>query len=230
MSGVAVVPATHDYWRTFNGSQYFSASHDADFSISSTAFIIECFVKFTAQTTNNQIFGKVGAQNEWMLYVPVGSKIPGLWIYSGSGWDQVNWSSSVSTGSFYHILAFYDATSQELGIVIDDGTVVTKSYTSGFNSSSVDLGIGGRGTNNVTGSMGIVRLWKGSNAQSLIDNISTRKTTLYNSGNGYLYSNLPGSIETPNHAWDFNEESGNAISAVGGIELIDNGGVGSEAV
>lgn len=86
--------------------------------------------------------------------------------------------------TWYHIVYWHDATANEVGIVVNDGTPNTETYTNGANDSDDEFRLGARlsDTNeNFDGLMDEVGFWK----RKLT---STEITWLYNSGNGRTYT------------------------------------------
>lgn len=98
-----------------------------------------------------------------------------------SEYSEVNGGTlSLSTWAF--VVVWHDATADEIGISINDGTPVTDPHTAGVRDSTASFVIGSRsdGTNYYDGLVDEVGFWKRKLSAGEI-------TQLYNSGNGLAY-------------------------------------------
>lgn len=126
---------------------------------------------------------------------------------------------SPSTSTWYFIVAWHDATNNQLGISVNNGTADTSSYSSGVFDSTANFGIGGRDTSNIEymdGRIDNVGFWKRT--------LSTEERTwMYEGGRGRGYSELTDGYKTSLQAyWDLNELSGNRSDSYGSNTLTDN--------
>jgi hypothetical protein len=66
-----------------------------------------------------------------------------FYLFGGASFTAVEADNfgAASTGTWYHIVATYDATAQETSIQVDGGSANTLSHTIGTNNSTTDFGI-----------------------------------------------------------------------------------------
>lgn len=99
----------------------------------------------------------------------------------------VTWGTALSTATWYQVICWHDATANQLGITVNDGTPQT--VAEGNNNTSTGVfAIGKRGSNNdgyFNGLIGPVRFWK----RMLT---SLERTELYNGGAGRTYAYITG--------------------------------------
>lgn len=90
----------------------------------------------------------------WRVYAGTGET-------SGAGVSATTFGSP-STGVWYHIRTYYDATNNLIGIQVNNGTADTNSQTGGFLSETGEFNFGfqnNRGSDNFTGSFGPFAMW-----------------------------------------------------------------------
>lgn len=104
-----------------------------------------------------------------------------LWrwgVSNGSATGFVN-SSTATSGVYQHLICYHDATANEVGIIVNNGTAATVSYSSGLFDDSGTLYIGQDPTFNVPfdGYIDDIAIWRRRLTAAEIE-------YLYNSGSG----------------------------------------------
>lgn len=125
----------------------------ADASQSGLAFTGDfsfiAWVKSESESLLNTIFSKwadAGTSNN-QSYALYYYSVPDTFqwaVHNGgaSGASTVDWSGTLSPGSWYCVYCYYDASESEIGISVNDGTIVTASHTGGVNDSARSFIIG----------------------------------------------------------------------------------------
>ncbi|MDA2917631.1 LamG domain-containing protein, partial [Nitrospinae bacterium AH_259_B05_G02_I21] len=114
-------------------------------------------------TNSHSLIGKRGGtQNEyWILHQGgEGFKVR-VWD-GGTSTDRIASTVGVgSTGQWYFVVVWHDATANTLNIQIDDGTVDSSSYTAGINDSNSEFDLGRQpGGDYFDGRLDSVSIWK----------------------------------------------------------------------
>jgi hypothetical protein len=110
---------------------------------------------------------------------------PRFYVNGGGGGMLVSWSANLSTGVWYHVVGWHDATANQLGICVNAGTPVTQS-TGGTapNDGTAEFRLGNRSYSGfegyLDGRIDEVGFWK----RVLT---SQERTDLYNGGAGLAY-------------------------------------------
>jgi hypothetical protein len=130
------------------------------------------------------------SNTEWLLdYISSSDRFRFL-VSNGSAFSTTllsNNHGSPSTGTWYYIVAWHDATANTCNIQINNGTADSTAYSNGsFDSGSgVFFGTNGDGAGPYDGLMDEWAFWK----RTLT---TDEKTWLYNGGNGRSYSEVLG--------------------------------------
>lgn len=177
-------------------TEYLSSSDNAALSVGSgVSFSFSCWVKLESKAVSpayNMIVNKIGAtttSNEYSLSYR-GSVDRFQWSVGRDGdastLDSVNADNlgSPSTGTWYHIVAWYDAASDIIGVAVNDGTANTAAKTIDPPDGTATFYMGRASSGQYfDGLIDEVGLWK--RALSASD-----RTALYNSGSGLAYSSF----------------------------------------
>jgi len=196
--------ANSEYLSRANASLGNLSPGDQDFSIS-------CWIKLESTGTEMEIMGvwePTGNQREWMVRITTGA-VPRFIVSSdgagGGSLTFVDWGSALSTGVWYHVVAYHDAVNNLLGIVVNAGTPVTAAFSGGPFQGTGDFTVGRRGN--------------GAYFDGVIDEAgfwtrvlsSTDRSALYNSGSGRAYAALDSFDFSSLVAWeDFASGEANA--------------------
>lgn len=169
--------------------------------------------------------GPDGGANNIVIGITTGGKLfINLFNSSGTGFKEyANGSSTMSTGSWYHIVATWDGTNL-LGYVNNSSQTFTKNVdnagTMTDSSRGLVIGSTAAGTAPTDGVLDEIAIW--SRALS-----TTEITQLYNGGLAYPYP-----LDTPLTSgaisyWNMNESSGSRADLISSNTLTDNNTVGS---
>ena len=171
-------------------TEYFEVTDHADVSHSDADYTWQAFVKLASTPgTNMHVVSKwngSGGQDEIRLFINASSQASFQVSNNGTASTTVAATTfgALSTGVWYHLLAWHDATNDIIGISVN-GTANTASHSTGIFDSTTNLVIGAR-----------------SNAAQYFDGLIARvakwnrlltgdeKTELNNSGLGMLYAEL----------------------------------------
>jgi len=175
-----------------NNSNFLTKSDNSDLSVGDIDFSISLWIKFESLTFSD--YYAVCKGNEYQIYYDyISSRIKFRANISGGATISANNLGAPSTGTWYHIVCWHDSVNNEVGIVINNGTPDTTSYSSGFTDGTGTFAIGayewfsGFYTGYFDGLIDEVGFWKKVLSSSEI-------SSLYNSGNGLAY---PLSTDTP---------------------------------
>ena len=192
--------------------------------------LVSCWVKHTTVTGDMYYISK---GNDYALRYSGSAGGKFRW-YLGA--EAINAASAPVAGTWYHVVGYHIAATNEIGIIIDNGTPATFT-TSGqaITSEAFSLGRSSIGTEYLNGNLDSVCVFKPS-AGWLASNLTSLVSYLYNSGSGRRSSDfLASSYYTggnPSGAvswWDMDARSGNETDRIGSNNLTDNGGVGYAA-
>lgn len=183
-----IINTARDFTRS--NSEYFSHSDNADFSFADEDFSLSFWVYFDLLPPflATQIIGKtssVGSNLEeyGVYYTKVGGADELRWKVRKANFVEatVAWGTSLSTSTWYHIVATHDSTANQIAIIVNDGTPATQSYSGGCNDGSNPFQISFNSTSvSIDGRVDEVGLWGKVLSSSEI-------TQLYNSGSGLAY-------------------------------------------
>lgn len=178
--------------RSFDGStQYLAHADNADLSTGDVDFTIACWFK-TATTVRGCLVGKDvdSPANSRDYTLDVFTAAPRFYINGGTTGGALVAAPSVSTGTWYHVVAWHDSVNDELGICLNAGTPTTAA-TGGVapQDSAAEFRIGARAYSGVedffTGSIDEVGFWKRVLTPS-------ERASLYNGGAGLAYPGFGG--------------------------------------
>lgn len=173
---------------------YLSIADNADLSMGDIDFTIQAWVNLESEAFG-RIVGKVDSTAEYFIFYDDGSDRFGFQVSpDGSAVTTVtaNAFGAVTAATWYHIIAWHDASANEIRIVVNAGTSDGESHTTGvFN-----------GTNQFTISH------QGAPFDGLIDEVgvwkrvltSEERTWLYNAGNGRSYADIVAGMGTATDA------------------------------
>lgn len=170
-------------------SGYLSHTDNTDLSCGDVDYTFSFWLN--AETLNGSfgfpvVFSKGGTgDRDYALYFNVGKP-----SFESAG-QLIEWGSALSTGTWYHIICWHDATANEIGISVNDGTPATRGDGTAVDSTG-DFQLG------ASVSQGLY--WDG-----LIDEFgfwkrvltSGERTQLYNSGSGLAYPFSGGGTAVP---------------------------------
>jgi hypothetical protein len=146
-----------------NNTEYLSISDASQSWLSplSSDFSVSVWVKFES-LPGGSAFAIIGQDDygtgtstdrSWLLsYLTTTNRFT-FYLFGGASFTVVEADTfgAASTGTWYHIVATYDATAQETSIQVDGGTADTLSHTIGTNNSTADFGISLQLNNGVAG-------------------------------------------------------------------------------
>lgn len=165
-------------------TDYLSIADNADLSMGDIDFTIQVWVNLESKTDFQRLMGKVQTTVEYyLLYDPTPDRFR-FHVNDGTNDTIVNADQlgSPSIATWYHIVAWHDASGNQIGIAINAGTADTAAHTTGVQD----------GTNNfylsqqdaaMDGLLDEAGVWK--RVLSAAD-----RTWLYNSGNGRSYADI----------------------------------------
>lgn len=172
-------------------SEYFNIADNADLSMGDIDFTISAWVNLESVGGNNQIIvGKdqnAAGDREYNLYYRGSTSTFTFETFSSPN-SSTNLSASSfgtpSTGTWYFVVAWYDAAANTMNICVNDGAVDSTAKGTLQASGSAPFRIGARAyatiENYFDGMIDQVAIWK----RVLT---SDERTSLYNSGSGLAY-------------------------------------------
>lgn len=167
-------------------SEYFVIADHADFSAGSSDFTVTAWVKAESLPgENKRILCKINnavTLLEYDLFYWGASSTKFAWYIKGSG-DFLVDSVVPSTGTWYFVVAWYNATTHEQGIQVNNGTASTGTVIGSPSDTAAPFCIGsvdGLATTFWDGLIDEVNFWR----RLLTDD---EKTALYNGGAGLAY-------------------------------------------
>lgn len=105
---------------------------------------------------------------------------------NGTSAGAVASSADLANSAWYHVVCYHDATANEIGLIINDGTPVTTSYSGGIRDGTQPFEIGGSNTYySSLYTIDEVGVWRRVLTSEEI-------TQLYNSGSGLSYDSFGG--------------------------------------
>lgn len=170
-------------------AEYLSRADNADLSTGDIDFYFEAWIKVESTGTNMAVLSKDagGSTREYGMYL-AGGTVLRFYVFSAAGaFTEISASTfgSLSTGVWYFVEGWHDATNNQLGVAVN-GTTNTSAYANGVKDASASFEIGrNSNTNHFDGLIDGVGFWK----RVLT---SDERTELYNSGNGRDYAYISG--------------------------------------
>jgi hypothetical protein len=174
-------------------SEYLSIADNADLSVSgNTHFAVSCWVNLASKAALRNFLTKwdnTGNQRAYRLeYDSGGDRFQMQVSGDGSSATTVvaNNFGSPSTATWYHIVAWHDATADTINICVNNGTPNSAAHSTGVFDNTAVFAIGARqGPFGLwDGAIDEVGFWKGR----ILD--ATARTALYNSGSGLSYDSF----------------------------------------
>lgn len=220
---------------TAANSEYFSLARNTDVSPGDIDFTVGIWVYLDSTPPSGYRFFGIweyssGNNREWTFSVSsslgVAFTVDGAGS-GGAGGQQttVSGGSSLTTGTWYFIVAYHDATNNEIGIKINNGSWSTASHTYGVYQGSGNFGMGAQDIDTTPAFFMDGRFDRAWIAHSKVSDANL--TTIYNGGNSIPYADMP-SI-TLKAYWELDEESGNRADSVASNTLVDHASVTREA-
>lgn len=171
-----------------DNSEYFVRASNASLTTGDIDFSFQAWVQLESKTAKRQAITKGGISDyEYGLAYANGSDRFVFEVNSTSSGFSVtsitaNNFGSPSTATWYHIICWHDATNNQIGIAVNDGTANTSAYSSGVGTNATDFRIGAYSD--------FSEYWDG-----LIDEVgfwkrvltSGERTQLYGGGAGLAY-------------------------------------------
>lgn len=145
---------------------------DVDFTIAAWVYI--------TTNENDFVLGKFGAagDREYRIrYIDTTGNL--IWHVSAdcTNFDQIDTNTSISLNAWNYVIAWHDATNNEISIQLNNGTVETTAHSGGICDGSEDFSLSTSGTNGIDGRLDEVAVWR-----RLLT--SQERTDLYNNGDG----------------------------------------------
>lgn len=178
----------------FTDSLYLSRSDNADLSVGDIDFTWACWVNAESfQAAADQYIFIKGNEGTIEYYLRVsGSGIEVKFgVYGSSGFGNqgaAGINAFLSTGTWYFIVGWHDATADTVNIQINNGTPTSVAHSAGAHDGAATFYLGDYatgGTRNWDGLVDQLAFWK----RVLT---SDERTTLYNSGAGMAYADIAG--------------------------------------
>lgn len=150
--------------------------------------------------------------------------------YTGLTLSEILAASALSNTTKYFVLAWVDPATTSLNIQVNGGTPESMSYTvnTPFSMGSGDFFLGNDGLDNLLLNGSLDEVFVCKNPANLSDALTALNTTVYNSGNGTLYSALSGATITTiglQNWWGLDEASGTRLDLNASVNLTANGTV-----
>jgi hypothetical protein len=185
-----------------DNSEYLSLADNADFSFADEDFSIACWVKFETVTSfggdsdQRTILtkGTDGTAVEYEMFLDDADNCVAFTCFNGAffangGKVTASTFGALSTGTWYHVVAWHDSVNNQLGISVND-TADTTAFSTGCYDGGGAFRVGGGYPYDVP-----TRFMDG-----VIDELgvwgrvltSGERTSLYNSGSGLAYSSFGG--------------------------------------
>ncbi|MFN8370239.1 MAG: LamG domain-containing protein [Bacteriovoracaceae bacterium] len=156
-------------------SEYLSSITNSDLETGDIDFTLSFWVYLTDNSVSTPLINKWGGTTD---------EFSVEWVNSGDirfkvGTGTVNYSTSLNNNTWYHIVAYHDATNNLIGISLNGGTATTAAHATGnsVGDSNFYIGRDSGGTTYFTGRIDAVGFWK-----KVLT--SYERKVLYNSGSG----------------------------------------------
>lgn len=233
-SQTSVLAPARQYTRTNTEYHSITDASQSGLDPGDADFYMAGWVNMDSFPTLNVIFGKWinnGSSNAYLL--DYYNTAPGFrfTVTSGglynSGTTTATYSISGATGTWYFVEAYHDSVNNRIGICVNRGTDTTANTSAGVygaGTAAVTMGALDSGSGHqYDGRIGVFLFTSGIPT-------SGERDSLYNSGNGVLYTSKPTlSSATYVSWWDGAETSGRRVDAHGTNHLTDNNTVTSAA-
>lgn len=213
---------------TLANSEYLSKADNASLSMGDIDFTICGWMYLDAKATYQYGIAKYNYTPNKREYSLAYNNAADLFEFAVSGDGTTTQRTirtaatlgSPSTGTWYFVLAWHDATANTINIMVNDGAADSSAHTTGvFDSDSTfNLGSSSLATPDffLGGRMQGVGVWK----RTLT---TAEKTYLYNAGVGRAYDELDPTLRTSLISyWELNEPSGTRTDLHSANNLTDN--------
>lgn len=195
-TGAGVISNARAFVRA--NSEFFSHADNTDLSTGDIDFSFSCWVNCDDPGIARQIIVAKDDDNLGREYIIAtndgGTSNLRFTVLNGGSVAQVNSSTDLSMATWHHIVVWHDASANQIGIVVDDGTPATQSHSGGVANSTGTFQIGAReysGAENYFGGLiDEVGFWKRVLTSGEI-------TELYNGGAGLAYPFAAGGASPP---------------------------------
>jgi len=198
--------ANGGYAASFDGStDYLSLSTGINhaFQIGDVDWAISLWFKFEAGDVGSEV-SVIGLENtDWLIQKRSNERIRFQVNKASGGAVNAEIAATHSSGTWYHVFAWFVASTQTIGIRVDDTSESTTSVTDDVSARSTTFRVGGHNTSSLMeGDIGEVWIYKGYIPSS------SEITELYNSGSIYGYFEATGETETYYDLEDVYEKRG----------------------
>ena len=170
-------------------SEYLDRADEADLSFGNVGFSVGCWCKLESKGNLQALVTKwknSTNDREYMLAVHSNNTI--WWIISsdGTATNSIYSTGTLSTGTWYHIVAYHDAANDLMGIVLDSTTHWSTGYANGCNDNVASFIVGAKDEGadyHFDGLIDEASIWN--------DVLSTGEVDwLYNGGSGRTYTDF----------------------------------------
>jgi hypothetical protein len=195
--------------RNFPGSaSYFQAASNSDFQAGDVDFSFSLWCNASSLSNFRSLVFKddgSGVNREFGIYYQDSCL---KWYVFGSAnggnFKEVASQAILTTGDWFHVVAWHDAANNQIAIALNNGTPSVASHSAGVYAGAAPFSLGGSSTiNRWAGLIDEVGFWK----RVLT---SDERTQLYNSGNGLSYDSFGGGGATNVSWWAWNTFGGAA--------------------
>lgn len=176
-------------------TECFTIADNADLSMGDIDFTLQAWVNLESKSNNSTLIGKwnfSSSLREYTLFYIAGSDRFEFRVTSDGATSVIvtaNTFGSPSTGTWYLIHAWHDATGNLIGISVNAGTADTTSHSGGVLNGASDFNLGALESpsdgNALDGLLDEVAIWKRVLS-------GAERTELYNSGSGRDYAYITG--------------------------------------
>ena len=187
-----------------NPGESLSHADNTSLSTGDIDFSVSCWIKVESFDLTGSIACKgdnLGdeAATEWALYVNSSNELHFRVGKNGSGFGDVAWSSTISTATWYHVVAWHDSVNNQVGIVVNAGTAATASWSAGVNDTTNPfyMGSDGSGDRQYDGLVDEFGFWK-----RVLTSLEISQ--LYNAGAGLPFSSFGASATPPLGSYTMN--------------------------
>lgn len=191
---------------------------DIDFTI---AYWIKPSTLGTLQTPIGKYTASTSTTGEYMMRLAANDRFH-FGVGSGSSFVSATATTpAVTTGQWYFVVGWHDASNDTVNIQVNNGTVYTEAHSGGVNDGFVDFTIGARTDSReyFNGALDNVAIWK---------RVLTahERTSLYQAGVGRSYFSLSPDTKSDLVSWWLLDElTGTRYDAHSNNNLTDNNGV-----
>lgn len=209
-----------------DGQHFYNNSNPDFLSAGDVDFTFKCtLIADTAHTASNRVIAAQGdsasATLEWQLYFNTADdKLTfGISVDGSTIAVSVKWGTALTTGVEYDVVVQHDSAGNQLGIFVNAGTVVTQATGASVmtrRNGPFHIGSNVSTIPGFDGKMFAVGYWS-----RLITGVGFEVTTLYNSGQSLLFSELSDTMRDRLRCfWDMGEPYGMREDASGSADLM----------